>query len=1033
MQNPTRLRWIFLVTVICLEGICLPLNIMAQDKTKNKTVTVNGQVVNQTGASLSNVLVDLKESLTFTLTDADGNFTISVPGDNAELVFNLEGYSPLLVKVGKERELKIMLTPKVKTYEDKEIYLMYSKQKKSKITSAVATIEGKDIENAPVMFLNAAISGKMMGLLTIQESGLPGSDDASVYLRGRRSWQNRNPLVFVDGHRRPMSLIDFHEIDQISAYKDAGSLAVLALRGGNGAIMATTKRGKEGRPLLKFNAQLSIQEPTKTYDFLDSWHFAKLYNEAQVNDGVRETDYRYTDEDFQKYLTHESPYTHPDVDWMDEMLKESTVSQKYNMSIEGGSSLAKYYVNLAYMNNDGLYKTDNLNSYNTNANFQMYSIRSNVDVALTRDMSLGVNLYGRQQKRQNPGGSSTDILYTLYSLPSNKFPVNYGPDMVAGTNEFRKNPYGILNHGGYTQYIHNTVETSAEVKQKLDFMTKGLLIRGSIAFDARYDNTINRSKTYVVHQYMGEDPLTGEDTFKQWGEASKQNNSNSFGSRKIRIFDLEAGVDYVRTFGKHDVAASLVVIRNEESDDTEQLTNIHQGVFGRATYVYSSRYIGEFSLGYQGTEQLPPDKRYGFFPAGSIGWIISEEPFIKEHLGNVISFFKLRGSYGLAGNDDGIPYYYYLPTFKLNSSARYNFGTTGKDVPGWIENGLFNGRVTWEESLKLNVGADIRLFKDQFSLGFNIFNEKTNQILTTRGSVSALLGLGSGVVPLANVGKTRNRGFEIETSFTNRIHDFNWTIGGNFSYAHNKILFNDEQSFEYNYRYTVGNPINSQYGLISNGLYKDEQDMLNSPATNFGPAYAGDIKYRDLNGDGIIDLQDQAKIGESNLGDVSYGFSLGVEYKGFDFKALFTGVAERNYYVRGIGIIAFTNISGTGSPFDGNVQQYHWDNRYNPQDPATWATATYPRLSLQGRVHNTQTSSFWIEDGSFIRLKNLEFGYSLPQKWTKNFWISKVRVFYSGYNLFTWDKMRTVDPESNPDANNYPVQRISSIGINIQF
>ncbi len=997
--------------------------------------TVKGEVVDKDGNPLPAVLVDLKESLISTLTDREGRFEVQFQGKYNTLIFSLDGYNEQSVVFGKENYLKVILTQNDKA-KDRDIYLMYGKQKQSKITSAVSTVWGEEIEDIPVMFQNAALTGRLPGVLTIQESGAPGQDNADLYLRGRRSWQNRNPLVFIDGHRRDFSLVDPHEIEQISAFKDAGALAILGLRGGNGALMMTTKRGIEGRPVLSWNSQVNIQYPTRLPDFLDSWHYATLYNEAMLNDDPT-AEPRYKEEDLNKYLTGESPYTHPNVDWLDESLKKASVSQRHNLSIRGGSSAARYFVNLSFMNNDGLYKTDkDVNTYNTNAGFKMYSIRSNVDVNLTKTTLLALSLYGRQRVQNNPGATTTTnaLFNTLYSIPSNIFPLNYGSDKVAGTNEFRNNPYGILNHSGYSKYIHSTMESSIEMRENMDYFVKGLSVHGALAFDLRFDNTINRSKTYPVYQYKGVDEFDNP-IFDVWGEEKPQNNSNSFGSRKIRIFDVEVGVDYNRVFGKHDVAATLMYNNNQESDDTEKLTNFHQGVFGRATYVFGSRYIAEFSFAYQGSEQLPPDNRYGFFPAGSVGWVLSEEPFIKRNIGNVLSFMKLRASYGLSGNDDGIPYYYYLPSFKLNSSNRYNFGVTGTNVAGWVEDGLYNEHVTWEESKKLNLGADIRLFKDRLSLGFDYFDEQTSQILTERMSVSSLLGMGAGTGPLGNVGKTKNRGYEAQIAYTDHYKDFWWTVGGNIAYARNEILFNDEQAYAYNYRKTVGHSINDIFGYVANGLYFDEQDMLNSPSTSFGTAFPGDIKYRDLNGDGIVDNQDQKRLGHSNLAETNYAFFVGLNWKGFDFNMLFTGVANRNYYMKNTSaaVIAFYNVAGTGGKYDGNVQQYHWDHRYNPSDPSTWKTATYPRLSLAGRDHNTQQSSFWLENGNFLRLKNLEVGYTLPRRITQKWYISKARIFYSGYNLATWDNMRMLDPESGPNANNYPVQVVHSIGINIQF
>ena len=484
-------RTVFL-KLLCFAVFCTYnfyfLDGFAQSK---KQIVVRGKVVNPKGEALPDVLVDVKETLGFVLTDKEGRFTIAVPNEESSLIFTLNEYEKATVLVGKNRNFRLTLLKAVEKHEDKTIHLMYGSQQQSRLITAVETVSGEQIENVPVMFQNAAIAGLMMGVQSIQTTGLPGADNASLYVRGQRSWRSGSPVAYVDGRPRSFSLLDPHEIESISVYKDAGSLSILGLRGANGAFMATTRRGKEGKPVIRFNAQLSISKPTQRPEYLDAFHYAKLYNEAFMNDNPGEEPV-YKQEDLDLYLSGESPYTHPNVNWIDEILKKQTIAQRYNLSIQGGSSKAKYFVNFSYQNNDGLYKTDDLNTYNTNANFQVYSIRSNVDVSLTKDLLLSVDLFGRQQLRNNPGGSMSaeGLFKTLYSLPANIFPLNYGSDKVAGTNAYRKNPYGILNHSGYSKYIHSTMEASMKANQKLDFITKGLSVYASLAFDARFDKTI---------------------------------------------------------------------------------------------------------------------------------------------------------------------------------------------------------------------------------------------------------------------------------------------------------------------------------------------------------------------------------------------------------------------------------------------------------------------------------------------------------------------------------------------------------------
>jgi len=1033
-KNNTLLRLLFTV-IFCVLCI-IPLQLVAQDKKSrnNKEVSIKGKITNLEGKPLQGVLIDLIESMTFAITDKQGAFTIKVPEKNSELQFSLTGYQNSRLKVQDERQLEIKLSPQLKEV-DKNVELLYGvTQKESLITSAISTIWGEELEGTAAHQLSQALTGRIPGL-TIYTSGgaTPGSESVSRYMRGQRSWQSHSPYSFVDGRIRPYTDINPYEIEQISVYKDAGAGAVLGLRGSNGAMMITTRRGKEGRPILKFNSQLSIESPLKQPKFVDSWHYATLYNEALRNDNQPTV---YTDQDFAMYLSGENPLTHPNVDWIKESIKENTLSQKYNLSIEGGSSIAKYFVNLSYMDMGGLYKTDdNVNTYNTNASAKRYSVRSNVDISITKSLELAVGLHGRQLIQNNPGGGSAAVFKTVYSLPSNIFPVNYGPDKVAGTNDVRVNPYGVLNHRGYSKYIHTTMESSIEAKQKLDFLTEGLRARASLSFDYRFDNTIDRNKSYQVYEYTGEDPVTGENLYNVWGSVQKQANNNSFGGN-TRNFEADGGFDYNRVINKHAVSGSLIYKLLKESDNIK-LPNTHQGLHSRFTYVYDSRYIAEFSFAYQGTEQLPPEKRWGFFPAGSLGWIASEESFIKNNIGDILSFLKFRGSYGKTGSDGGIPYFIYLPKF-MRTGAIYSLGVNPVNVIGWREDvtTVPFEKVTWEEVTKLNLGIDTRLFDNRLSLGFDYFNEKARQILTTRASFSTILGLGAGKGPLGNVGEADNKGFELSGSFNGKIGNFDWTLGGNLSYATSEILFRDEMEYAYDYRYMKGNSVNTpDVGLFTtNGLYKDEQDRLNSPATSFGPSYPGDIKYRDVNGDGIVNGEDVMRLDQGNLGELGYSFYLSANYKGFDFNVFFTGIGKRTMYIDGLSIKAFTNSSGSGAATAGNVRQYHWDNRYNPGDPSTWETATYPRLTVDGsRTHNAQRSDFWQENGNFLRLKSLSFGYTLPQKLTQRLWMSKVRIFYSGYNLLTWDNMRTIDPEGSGEGFDYPLQRISSIGINIHF
>lgn len=914
------------------------------------------------------------------------------------------------------------------------VEVLFGKQKRTSVISSIYSIAGDPLKNVPNLNRKNTLTGLLPGLTIMQTNGEPGEEGGNMFLRGQRTLGNNTPWVLVDGIQRNMDMLEPNEIESITILKDAAATAIYGLRGSNGVILITTKRGSQQRLTIDFDARVAMSSPVKLPKFLDSYNYASLYNEALINDGRQPF---YSQDMLDGYKQNADPYLYPNNDYLDMYLKDYSVQQKYNLSVRGGGNIAKYFFAVGYTSNSGIYNVDkNANTYNTNASMDMYSIRSNVDLKVNRNLDIHLNLAGRIQDRTYPGQKSnsvSSILSSLYKLPPNLFPERYMGeyliegtdnmvvDPLAGNAQYRNNPYGLLNNSGYSAYKSVEVNSTIWADYKLDCITPGLKATASLSYDSRYAKNANRSKTFEVYE------LIDENTVRQHGTPGKMNPqwTPQFYQRRL---DIQAGLDYARSFGKNEVSAMLKYNYNEYREvNTNGLPNLNSSWLGRFAYAYDSRYLAEFSFSYAGTEQFPKGNRYGFFPAGAIGWNIANESFIKDNI-DFLDVLKLRASYGLTGSDKGIPYFYYIENYAQRASITTGVNGAAPSATAWYKALVANPDITWEKSKKANIGLDVALFHNSLNFSFDIFKERSTDILISSGKIPDLFG---GIIPQLNHGIVENKGLEFSIGYNDKIGDFAYYANFNLAATKNKVINKDEQDWKESYRYTTGHPVGEQFGLIAEGLFQSQEEIDKAPSQAFyGTVRPGDIRYRDMNNDGKIDSDDITRIGRNQVPSINYGLSIGFSYKNFDFGALFQGTAQSQAMVTGALTWEFYN--------NGKVLEHHLDRWAYYTDPATGqvvdtrATATYPRLSLAETNNNRQNSTFWQKDVSYLRLKTLELGYSFDQ-FLKGTFISKARLYLSGYNLLTWSSLKDMDPEMATNEFEYPIQRTFNVGVNLTF
>jgi len=1010
-------------------------------------VTVSGTVTDENDLPVIGANVLVKNTVNGVSTDVDGHFSISLQGVGNVLVFSYLGYETQELAVGNRTTLNVKLVPDSKTVEE-VVVVGYGTQKKASVVGAIATVDVANLK-MPGSQLSTNLAGQLAGVVSMSRSGEPGKNSAAdFYIRGVSSFQGTStPLVLVDGIERDLDLVDTDDIESFSILKDASASAVYGVRGANGVILITTKKGNIGRPEIKVRAEAGVTMPTRMPEFVNSEQWARMYNEATGTS-------RYTPDELDMYRNGTDPDLYPNVDWIDALYRNMAANQRVNASVTGGGDVARYYISGSFYNESSILRNaDDIYDYNSSINYNKFNFRANVDVNLTKTTVLNVNLANIYEKSFGPGQATSNIWSYAFSTSPNAFPVQYSDGTIAAPSQATGyNPYNLLVHSGYREQFWNSAQSLVGITQNLDMVTKGLSANIKFSWDAWNTQLQTRTKEPKQYHATGRDE-NGNLTYGAPIYAGSESLTYAHSAASSITTYLEGSLNYSRVFADdHRVGAMFlynhkITRRTFSNDDglmnvnaTTSLPYKNQGIAARLTYAFRDKYMVEFNMGYNGSENFASGHRFGFFPAISGGWLISEERFwqpIKEY----VNTFKIRASYGKVGNDQlgNSDRWLYLSTIITGNS--FTMGEMGGTGGAGIAMGRpENLNFSWEEEKKLDVGVELMLF-NQLRIQADYFYSHRTGILMTRGGLPGIAGLqNASKLPYVNVGETENRGVDMSLEWNKQFGDWYLTARGNFTYNRNKLLDNDEPDWKYKYQNRIGKPYGvgaaQPWGYRALGLFQSQEEIDNSPVQTFGEYRVGDIKYADINGDGRVDADDRIYLGYTTLPEITYGFGATAQWKGIDVNVFFQGVAHVNFFVSGASI---------SSPFSANnmersaIQRDVWDKGWRTDLSAEEkASAVYPRLSFgtqAGATNNQQTSSWWQRNGSFLRLKNIEVGYTFPKSWmVRSGFIKSLRLYVSANNLCTFSDFDLWDPElGGGQGAVYPPNRVVSIGLNANF
>ena len=965
----------------------------------------------------------LKDTSVGSVTDMDGNFIINIPsGKTATLVISYLGFADIEMEVSKsDNNIIVQMEPDNNVLEEVQI-VGYGTQRKESVIGSISTVSVNNLK-VPSASISTNLAGQLGGIVSIQRNGTPGSS-AEFWIRGISTFgANKTPLILVDGVERSLDLLDPEEIESFSLLKDATATALYGVRGANGVVLIKTKRGSEGKPKVSIKMEAGIVSPTKVPEMADAVDYANLYNDMI---GYK----RYTDEEIQKYRDGSDPDLYPNVDWLGEVFKSHTYNQRVTANISGGGEIARYFISAGYYHEDGMFVEGGGDSYNGNPDYKRYNFRSNIDVNLHPTTVLSLTLGGfLTQKRESQ--STSTIWKSCYELPANVFPIKYSNGYWAGIKGVT-NPYYQVTRAGYSSNWQSILNSMISLDQDFSFITKGLKANVKFAFDTDAWHTNKYSQNDNIWYATGRDKNTGELIFNPTPEVSEGGPWFDRSSGGSNATYLEASVTYNRLFGKHRVGGLLLYNHRIKTNSADSAINSlpykNQGLAGRVTYDFDSRYFIEGNFGYNGSENFASGHRVGFFPAVAVGWYVSNEKFFAP-LTDYISKLKLKASIGQVGNDQigGGIRFIYLGTVAntgdyVYGNYTYSHGERVDEIP--------NPNVGWEVSTKQNYGFELGLF-NKLEIQGDWYHDVRDHIFVRNNNLPAYVGLTT--VPMVNVGKMKSWGFDSSLEYHDKIGEVNITGRGTFTYASNEILRNGDSFNKYPYMNSVGQKIYQYFGFEALGFFESQEEIDRSPIQfsegNHSQLRPGDIKYRDINGDGYINDFDKIPIGMCDIPEITYGFGGALEWKGFDLSLFFQGTARVTIQEEGSSLNPFTSGYAQNDGFLKDVVGNYWTEE-NPD-------ARYPRLSNveYSNNNNTKRSTFWTRDASFIRLKNAELGYTFPKKLVEKAKIQSLRIYVSGVNLLTWAPgVRLFDPElGTGQGQAFPPTRVFNLGLNINF
>ncbi len=1023
--------------------------------------TITGKVLDENNQPMPGVTIIVDGTTNGTMTGPDGTFTLGGVPSGATVIVSCIGYTDQVLPEGKSNYV-VSLVPDSEMLEE-TVVVAFGQQKKLSVTGAISTVASADLRKTTSTRLDNALAGRVTGLTSMQSGGgQPGVDGATMYLRGAATTNGKSPLILVDGVERDnIRTIDMNEVESISVLKDASATALYGVQGANGVILIQTRKGQKGKAQLNISVDQSWTSFTKEPSRLHSWEYCELRNEALMNDSQAP---EFSEETIAKFrnpllgLDPSSPdydnqvairkAVYCDNDYYRMYLKSNTPQTRANANISGGTDFVNYFVNVGYIHQGGNLNTESPDylGYDPQCYMNRLSLRSNLDFHITKNLTASLNIASYAENVNMPavgdlyrGDQSwmiTDIIYQSQTI----LPISPGPvtdprfgdvsDGVVGYNYLDRSAYEIINRRGFHTNKRKNLNTQFSVNWDLgELVTKGLSVNGMAAYDTYNIGVLEgRKKEQVYNVRVDYDSETL--SYSSNGDKIEPLTMTSSRLSNYQIY-VQGSINYARTFGKHNVTAMATAYRRFWEGTSANIPYNVLGTAARATYSFDDRYLVEGNLGYNGSEQFAPSKRFGLFPSGSIGWIASNESFLKGN--KYLTWLKFRASYGLVGNDSmGGLRFLYQDDNQIQSGNGFVQGLGGKIVKEGL---IGNKNITWELSKKMNLGVEIGLFKD-FRINVDYFTEKRDQILLRRRTVPSFQGVSSDYIPRVNMGKVDNHGVDVEVSYSHTFNrDFSISSRVNFGFNDNTVIELDEpmRSEEYAYQYhEEGFRLGQEFGYLidwnspGNGYFTSQDEIDNYYPYEFGgKPRVGDFVYKDVNGDGVIDQKDLSPIGYSTtVPGLNYGISLGLNFKGIDFNVLFSGLGRYSKYYSGQGVVEWTK---QGTYFD-------WTrNGWTEERYKNGEKITYPAISTSQTVSHTE-NDFFIQNRSFLRLKNIELGYTLPERFLSKVGVKALRVYVSGQNLFVWDNLRIthIDPEQN-NSYGYPITKNVTLGLNINF
>ncbi|MGV3538874.1 MAG: SusC/RagA family TonB-linked outer membrane protein [Rufibacter sp.] len=1021
---------------------------------------ISGRVTDEKKEPLPGVSISIKGTTLGTLSDIEGKFTLTVPEFGGTLVFSYLGFEAKEIPVGDETTLLVNLQPQASELTE-VVVVGYGEQKKASVVGSISQTKGEDLlKTGAVTTISEALQGQMPGVVAMSSNGKPGSDAAEILIRGKGTWVNSSPLTLVDGVERNINDVDINEIENVSVLKDASATAVYGVRGANGVILVTTKRGKSGKPRVGFSTNFGFKQPTAKVEYADYLTTMDMYNEAVINDGSWELVIPESErEAWRQNIGQAGPYNQyfPQINWWDEMVKDFGYQQQYNLNVSGGTDFVRYFTSLGYLNDGDIYRTKKHEDYDPSFRYERYNWRSNLDFNLTKSTQFSVGLSGKFGYRNQPGYridgggengfGQEEFMQKIYSSPNNLFPLKYADGEWGDSPSGGHNMLVQLNEGGQRMYKYYEGFYDASLKQDLDVITKGLSVKAKIAYTSasNYQSSIMRGFGNffdVIRYYRDFDysnPTEGTDgvttfpviTQNRWPDDVTQPGvmtatyDNIYGYSQRLYYEFSG--NYARKFGSHDVGGLFLFNRQHSLSNglnsTVQFPSYREEWVGRVTYGFKDRYLLEMNGAYTGSEKFGPGKRFGFFPSASVGWVLSEESFIKDFAGSVLNFLKVRYSYGQVGSDNGAPRFAYIQIYGTGGSLPLGYLNRTNYGPIYEEGSAANPNATWETATKQNIGIDMDLW-NRLSATVEIFNEKRTGMLMPRRTQPEWFGVPA---PSANLGETKSRGYEIALNWNDKIgSDFRYRIGFNFSHNENRVVFRDDPRDTPDYQKEEAKPIGWDSRLQTAGYYTSLDDIYNYGSVSLGTAQGnlvpGDFMYIDYNADGRIDNQDKVAMAQTDYPWTTYGMNLGFSFKNFDVSVLFYGVTDVSKQIPSQLLWDFNSNFVVGQP---NIA-----NRWTATNPSN---AEKPALHLSNKNHSQATSSYSYVKGDYVRLKNAEIAYRIPGTYLKKVGISNFQVYANGTNLLTFtDLDERIDPETS-SAGVYPLVRRFNLGFRVSF